>query len=422
VKNNSPDLAKNTAKALNQGPIAYILQAYPNLTMTFIYREVVALLERGFTVSVFSVWKPAKDKISPESRHLMDNTHYIFPISWRQFFVSHLYFLITRPLKYIGTFLFVMTRKGERRENRMRTVYHFGEAVYISRAIKNQNIKHLHAHFAHNAASIALIVSRLLDISFSFTAHNILFTDQIILKEKIQEALFIVAISQFTKQFITNLVPGVDQKIHIVRCGLSPADFLPPVSKLSSNLPLILFVAQLAERKGTPVLVEACKILVERNMPFQCVIIGNGPQWPLVNQLIEQYNLQDVIKLTGALFQEQVKEYLNQADIFVMPCIRTDTGDMDGIPVALMEAMAMEIATVSTYVSGIPELIENEQSGLLVPERDAAALANALQRLIQDSPLRIQLGKNGRKKVIQEFDIHQSAEQLAILFESYTKN
>jgi colanic acid/amylovoran biosynthesis glycosyltransferase len=420
VNNNQVNLPQNDTVS-PPIPIAYILQAYPSLTMTFIYREVLALQAKGFNITIFSVWKPAKNKLSPETRSLMDNTHYLFPISWGQFFITHLAFFLKHSLKYISTFLFVMSRPGESWKNRRRTAGHFAEAVCIAQQVEKRDIKHLHAHFSHNAASIAMIIARLLNISFSFTAHNILFTDQIILKEKIREARFIVSISEFTKQFITHLVPGVDHKIHIVHCGLSPANFSPPVSKSQNDAPLILFVAQLAERKGTPVLVEACKILVERKVPFQCVIIGDGPQWLLVKQQVEQYHLQNSFILTGALFQEQVKEYFNQADVFVIPCIRTATGDMDGIPVALMEAMAMEIATVSTYVSGIPELIDHEQNGLLIPEKDPLALADALQKLITDSTLRRQLGKNGREKILREFDIDKSAAQLALLFEDYVK-
>jgi glycosyltransferase involved in cell wall biosynthesis len=139
----------------------------------------------------------------------------------------------------------------------------------------------------------------------------------------------------------------------------------------------------------------------------------------MLQQMIEQHGLQRVIELKGAMPQEHLKEFLNRADVFVLPCVTASDGDMDGVPVSLMEAMAMEIPTVSTYVSGIPELIENDQSGLLVPEKDPQALAAAIQRLIQDAALRERLGKNGRHKVQAEFNIHKNAAQLANLFERY---
>lgn len=402
-------------------PIGYILQTYPGLTMTFVYREVLALQRQGFHIATFSIWKPQREKLSPESRQLMDSTFYIFPISWAVFFLTHLYFLLTRPAKYIGTALFVLTRRGESWKNRLRTLGHFGEAAYVAREIQKRNIKHLHAHFAINAASIALIVARLLDISFSFTAHNIFFTDRLLLKPKVREARFIAIISEFSREFLLGLVPGENwrHKTHIIHCGISPSQFSLQNPRPTNPVPLIFFVAQLEERKGAPVLVEACKLLKERGVAFQCVIAGGGPEKPMAERLVDQYGLQESVTLTGAIFQEQVKEYLNRADIFALPCIIARNGDMDGVPVALMEAMACEIPTVSTRVSGIPELIEDGESGILVQEKDAVALADALQRLTLDKELRARLGKNGRQKVVREFDVDKNAAQLAALFERY---
>jgi len=291
----------------------------------------------------------------------------------------------------------------------------------VAREVQKRKIKHLHAHFSINAASMALVIARLLDISFSFTAHNIFFTDRLLIKEKIREARFIAAISEFSRRFLLSLAPGENwaDKVHIVHCGISPGQFSPSSSKPENTIPLIVFVAQLAERKGAPFLVEACKLLVERGVTFQCVIAGDGPERQLVEQLVERHNLKERITLTGAIFQEQVQAYLHRADIFVLPCITARNGDMDGVPVALMEAMACEITTVSTRVSGIPELIQDGESGLLVQEKDATALADALQRLIEDKALRARLSQNGRRKVLQEFDVDQNGAQLASLFERY---
>ncbi|PWB49898.1 MAG: colanic acid biosynthesis glycosyltransferase WcaL [Anaerolineales bacterium] len=350
----------------------------------------------------------------------MDTTCYIFPISWPRFLQRHIYFLLTRPINYIGTALFVLTRPGESWKNRLRTVYHFGEAVYLAKEVQQRNIQHLHAHFTINAASIALIVARLLNISFSFTAHNIFFTDRLLLKEKVRESRFIAVISRFSQEYLLRLVPGESWrgKTHIVHCGISPGQFSPPYPRPANIVPFIFFVSQLEERKGALYLIEACRLLKGRGVSFQCVLAGDGPQKPIIQRLIDQYGLKEIVDLPGAIFIEQVRDYLNQADIFVLPCIVARNGDMDGIPVALMEAMACEIAVVSTRVSGIPELIQDGESGLLVSEKDAIALADAIQRLIEDKELCLQLGKNGRQKVMREFDVDGNASQLAKLFES----
>ena len=399
--------------------IAYVAQSFPDLTQTFIYREVLALERKGLEIATFAIFRMGKETLSEESRHLADRTFYALPLSWPGFLAAHLDFFFRRPFRYTGTALFILTRPGEPLKNRLRTFYHFCEAVYMAKEMLKRGVRHVHAHFSINAATIALVASRLLDISFSFTAHNILFTDRLILKEKIREALFIVAISGFTRQFLLRQVPGenLSGKIHIVHCGLEPGRFLPPEPRPANAFPLILFVGQLAERKGTPYLVEACRILAERQLAFHCVIVGDGPQKELVERQVRKSKLQDRVHLAGRVFQEQIRDYFRSADIFVLPCIQTAGGDMDGIPVSLMEAMAMEIPSISSPVSGIPELIEDGRNGLLVEEKNPLALADAIQRLMEDENLRRELGRKSREKVIREFDVDKSAEKLKNLFE-----
>lgn len=403
--------------------IAYITQEYPALTNTFIYREVLALERRGFRIATFAIWRPDPAKLSPESRDLIQQTGYAFPIRGRRFLAAHLRYLLTRPRKYLGTAWFVLTRPGESWANRKRTLGHFAEAIYLAHQMEQRGVRHIHAHFTINAATIALVIARLLNVSFSFTAHNIFFTDRLLIADKLREARFVVAISEFTRQYLIRLSPGqeIADKIHIVHCGLQPQAFTPPSDRPGNPEPLILFVAQMAERKGAPYLIEACRILRDRSVPFRCALIGGGPELTRVRDLVTRYELTDRVELTGSLFQEQIKPYLARADAFVLPCITARDSDMDGVPVSLMEAMAMEIATVSTTVSGLPELIQNGESGLLVPEKDAVALADALQRLIENPELRQQLGRGGRQKIIKEFDVDRNAKRLAALFERYVQ-
>jgi colanic acid/amylovoran biosynthesis glycosyltransferase len=414
-------MAQKASSATQPISVVYFAQEFPALTQTFVYRETQALQEIGFDIVTCAIWRPDAGTLSQESRHLQERTLYVFPISWPSFLKAHLYIFLTRPIKYLGTFFFVLTRKGESRENRRRTLYHFLEAVSLAPELEKRHVQHIHAHFTINAATIALVLSRLLGISYSFTAHNVFFIDRLLLKEKVGTARFIVAISEFSKQFLLRLVPveGFENKIHVVHCGLSPEEFAPVAHEPRGKVPLILFVAQLAERKGAPVLVEACRLLAERGLAFRCVIIGGGEQKLLLERLVKQYALEEHVELVGAAPQEVVKGYLERADLFVLPCITASNGDMDGIPVSLMEAMAMEIPTVSTYVSGIPELIQDGDTGLLVEEKDEAALADALQRVLEDQALRTRLGKNGRRQVVQEFNIHTNAAQLATLFRRY---
>ncbi len=410
--------------AERSAPIAYMTQIFPNLTETAVYREVLCLRDLGFNISTFAVWKPDANKLSAESQGLMETTFYVFPLAWLRFVAAHLSWLLTRPALYMGTLFFVLTRPGESLRNRRRTFFHFLEAMYLAAEMQKRQIRHIHAHFSINAASIAMMIARMLDISFSFTVHNIFFTDRIILKEKLQAAKFIVSISEFSRDFLLQLYPqeNLRDKFYIIHCGISPEHFSPPTHPEKRHPPLIFTVSQLAERKGMPFLVEACKILAERGCDFRCIIGGDGPQKPLLEQMIARYHLQDKVQLVGPVYQQQLTGYLNQTDLFVLPCITASNGDRDGVPAVLMEAMAMELPVVSTYVSGIPELISDGRDGLLINEKDPLALADAMQRLLEDQHLGQTLGKNGRQKVIKEFNLRQSAAQLAALFDKFVMN
>ena len=400
------------------GPIAYISQFYPHLTETFVYREVLALRRLGLEILTFATWSPDRWKLSAESLPLVAETGYVFPLVWRRFLANHLYFLFRRPPRYLGTLFYVLTRSGQTWRNRGFTFLHFCMAVHLARTMQRRGVSHVHAHFAINAATIALVISRLLAVPFSFTAHNLLFTKQMILKEKIRDARFIAAISEYTRRYLIDYARPHDvaRKIHIVHCGLSPTSFRPPRFRPAKAVPEILFVAQLEARKGAPVLVKACAILADRGVRFRCVIVGDGPDRARVEQGVRQHALEERVSLEGAVPQENLGAYFDRADLFTLPCVTAGDGDLDGIPVSLMEAMAKEIAVVSTRVSGIPELIENEVSGLLVEEGEAVQLAVALERLLVDDAMRRRIGEAGRRKVEAEFDVDLSARQLHTLF------
>ncbi len=406
--------------------IAYVAQFFPILTETFVYREVNALRERGFDVVTLSNRTPEVAKLSEESVGLMDSTEYVFPIKPLAFILAHLYFAIFAPGRYFGTLMHVMLQRNESMANRVRTFGHFGGGVYLAYQVRKRGLSHIHAHFAVNAATIGLVVSRLLNIGYSLTVHNNIFTDQLILRSKLKAAKFIVSISEYSKQYLLDFAPdirGLAEKIDIVHCGISADSFQREltyqngVSDDPQYKPHLVSLSSFAQRKGMPVLVEACRILRDRGVDFRCTIAGTGPDWALVQQLVEQYGLQDTITLPGRYFQEDIRGYLNEASVFALACVTADNGDIDGVPVALMESMAMEVPTISTTLSGIPELIEDGVSGLLVPEREPEALADAIERVLEDHAFALRLGKDGRRKVVEAFNIDRSSQQLVDIFQ-----
>jgi glycosyltransferase involved in cell wall biosynthesis len=406
--------------------IAYIAQYFPYMTETFVYREVNALRAKGFNIVTLSNRTPDPAKLADESKEHIATTEYVFPLQKRLFVQTHLFWLLRHPLLYLGTLWKVMSPRAESWDSRKRTFGHFGGGVYLAYRLREQGVDHIHAHFSVNAATIGLVIARLLRVSYSFTVHNNIFSDRLILREKLKAARFIVSISRFSRDFLLRYapdIPGLADKFEIVHCGIAPEQFQPrrQTSTERARSPLIFSLAHHAERKGMPYLVEACRILRERQVDFECIVGGQGPETPRLHTLVARYGLEQHVKLPGVIFQQDLQPYLNQAAAFVLPCITAHDGDVDGIPVVLMEAMAMGVPSVSTFVSGIPELIDDGVSGLLVPEKDAVALADALERVLHDAALAARLGEAAREKVLAQFDIHQSADQLGDLFERRIK-
>jgi len=305
---------------------------------------------------------------------------------------------------------------------RKRTFLHFCQGIYLAREIERQRIQHLHVHFALNATTIAMVVSQLTGIPFSFTAHaNDLFLNSILLPENIEAAAFIVAVSDYNKRFIESIVPSprTTAKIHVVHCGIDVTAYNPPRHRAAKEMFTILTAAQLTEKKGHLYLIKACRFLADLGYPFRCIIAGDGPEADRLQQMVRECRLEDCIVFIGPYFQEQIRDYLHQADIAVLPCVVARNQDMDRIPNTLMEAMAIPV--IYTTVSGIPELIEDMKTGLLVPPKDDIGLANAIILLIKDKALRETLGKAGRVKVVEEFEINKNVDTLIHIFQANIK-
>ncbi len=400
--------------------IAYISQFLPRLTETFVYREIEALRQQGFEILTLSIKTPDPENLSAESLEMFRTTRYFAPLKIGPTLAAQLHFLFRRPWRYLSTLAFVLSRPGEPLAIRRRTFGHFIGAAYHAIYLKQHGADHIHAHFSGNSATYAFVISRLLDISFSFTAHNSLFVDQLILKPKIEAAKFIVSISGFTSQYIQEVCdnrPEIAEKIHIIRCGIEPEKFAPrPTRSQQESRPLIFSVARMDPRKGLPYLVDACHILHQRGIDFRCVIGGDGEQMDLIQQKVAEYNLENCVELPGFILQETLQTWLDEASMLILPCIVAEDGDVDGIPVTLMEAMAKQIPVISTAVSGIPELIEDGVDGLLVEQKDAEALADGIQTLLEDWELAQRVARSGREKVVSQFDVKSNAEKLANLF------
>jgi colanic acid/amylovoran biosynthesis glycosyltransferase len=396
--------------------VVYVVGTYPLLTTTFIDREIAALRRWGLDVRIVAARRPAAEApLSNEQRALAQGTTYLIPVAWPRLVAAHLRFLLSRPATYVGTLLHLVTRPHPDCRARAKTILHFGEGVFAAHLAGDRSVHELHAHFADRAATIALVASRLLRRPYSLSVHAgaDIFVRPVLLREKLTGARHVVTCTSHNKAHLADLVgEALGRKITTIPHGLDLAGYRPgPAAR--NGLPLVLAVGQLAERKGFAQLVTACGVMRDRGYRFECRIIGRGPQRPRLDGLIAALSLGDVVSLRGALSHESVVDHYRQATMVVLPCVRTEQGDVDGIPNVLVEAMALGVPVVSSDLPAIRELVTHGVDGLLVPAGDSEALAAALCRLLDDPQLRRRLGGEGRHTVVERFDVEKNVQMLA---------
>jgi len=402
----------------NRYRLAYLSRILPIISETFVVREIAALRSLGARIKTFSLF-PQEDRAShPEAPELAQEVEVLFRPAHPAFWWSHLFFLFRSP----GRYLYCLGRYGlwapESWENRRRCLGFFAVAPYAARLLQRAGVRHLHAHFANAAASVAMLAAKLAGISFSFTAHAYdIFIDKLLLPAKLEAAAFVASISQFNLDYLRQQYPeaAARARLELVRNGIDPQRF-HPLPHPPGVPPLILAVGRLVETKGFHVLVETCARLRQEGLACRCLIVGEGPEMRRLQQMVADHGLGDRVELPGQLPPEELLPYFQRADLLAMPaCVRNN--DQDGIPTVLIEAMAMEMPVVATRVSGIPELVRDNETGLLVNPDDPQALAAALARVLADTNLARRLASAGRERVLSDFNLYRSAARLLDLFE-----
>lgn len=430
---------------LDQPVVAYVLKGYPRTSETFITNEIYILETLGLKLSVFSIKKlegqkhhAVVDSITapvtylPQASDLTGNSF----LAWLaenlpKFLKYHGRLLLTRPASYLGALIECLRMSIKYRQHPLdglRTVYikEFLQAGYIADSVlNNPNIRHLHAHFCHGSTTVAMFASRISGIPFSFTAHaKDIYLPELnpgdLLQIKMRRAKFAVTCTGANQEHLDarNLTTT---DVHRIYHGLDIDHFNPePRTERSANeIPTILSVGRLVEKKGFDYLVRACGILRARGVNFNCRIVGGSDKYAkVIRQLITDLQLDDMVSLPGAVTQEELLAIYQQGVLFALPCLVVDNGDRDGIPNVLVEAMAMEMPVISTDISGIPELITHQVNGLLVPEKDAVAMADAIESLLNDAALRQRLGKAARQTVCRDFNSRHTTIALKNLFDA----
>lgn len=396
--------------------LIYVIGTYPLLTTTFIDREIRMLRQWGVDLEIVAIRRPPADTpLSKDQLELQQGVVYLLPIAWLSLILSHLYFALLHPGGYLQTLVYLFTRPHPNRWARLKTLLHFGEGVYAAYLVRKRQFRELHAHFADRAATVALVAGRLLGKPYSLSIHSAadIFVDPVLLREKIMEARHAVTCTLYNKSHVMAIAgQDVGSKISHIHHGLDLASYTPSPSGTNGKH-LVLSVGQLVERKGFVQLIWACRSLRDQGYGLRCYIVGRGPQHQELQDLITQLSLEDTVTLCGALPHEEVIERYREATMFVLPCIRSRDGNMDGIPNVLAEAMAMQVPVISTRVSAIPELLKDQVNGLLVPPEDHTALAVAMARLLDEATLREELGRKGRQSILDAFDVERNVRRFA---------
>lgn len=424
------------------GEIGYILKSYPRTSETFIANEIYLLEQLGLKLRLFSMLDladPQRHAVVEATRAPITYLPQLTPLSatpfhtWLRlntpkFLASHWPLFKAQPARYLGALRFALRlafkhRKGSWRQPETGFFKEFLQAGFIARQVLAiGTIRHLHAHFCHTATTVAMFASQLCGVPFSFTAHAKDIYVQALnpgdfLPTKLRRAEFAVTCTGANQVHLKAL--GVKETpIYTIYHGLDTQQFVPRASTAeTSAVPIILTVGRVVEKKGFPVLIEACRLLKDRGLHFQCHFIsGAGVREQEIMALIHELDLDDTVRMQPAVTQETLRQIYQQATLFALPCQIAQNNDRDGIPNVLVEAMAAGLPVVSTNISGIPELIEHGVSGLLVPQKDAQALAEAIAALLAAPELRLRLGKAAREKVCRLFDAEANVRALQQLF------
>lgn len=401
--------------------IAYLCNRYPAVSLTFIQREVAALRRLGVQLETMSIRRCSREHIlSAADREASQSTFSVLPIGLARLLGTHLAAMLGHPRRYLATFALALRLRPRGLRGLVWQVFYFAEAIVIWRRCEQRGIRHIHVHFANVAADVALLATRFggerRGWSWSFTLHGpveFFEISQSRLAEKLARASFVICISDFARsQAMALLEHSLWGKLHVVHCGVD-LDVFAPTSREPGRELELLSVGRLVEVKGQAVLLQALALLRDAGVAANLTLVGDGPQRARLQALAVTLGVDHCVSFLGAVGQEQITSFYAACDIFCLASFA------EGVPVVLMEAMASATPVVATAIAGIPELVHDGHSGLVVPPGRADALAGAITALAFDAERRAWMGANGRAAVAAGFELDGCAWQLqAILAEA----
>ena len=387
---------------------AYLFERFPSFGQTFCYREVAELARQGVTPPIFSIRNPKDEPPQEWDPRIVRRVHYLPEERELLDDVRR----ASKNRKLTPEIVAALDEWGRRTD-----FLRLYQAVYVGLRLQEMGIGHVHAHFMGMAARTAFWIHRFFPVTFSFTAHaNDIFAPrnfEVGLDKLVDTAQVIVTVSDYAKEFLQERFPEPADRIRRIYNGLNLAEF--GRADFSSAPPLILAVGRLIAKKGFADLICASGLIAERGKSFRCEIIGEGQLEDELRGQIERLNVQNRVALSGAKPQLEVRRRLADANVFVLPSIIDSDGGMDNLPTVIMEAMATGLPVVSTKIGGIPEMVIENETGFLVQPGDAAALADAIEQVIDDRLLAQRLGQGGYERAQQLFSIDKNMRELCTL-------
>jgi colanic acid/amylovoran biosynthesis glycosyltransferase len=401
--------------AAAQTRIAYLINQYPQTSQSFIRREIQALEELGLHVERTTLRRWREALVDPQDQAEAERTRCVLERGAWRLFLALLSCALARPLRFARALRLALALGARSERGLWIHCIYLVEACTLRAWYAAARVRHVHAHFGTNSATVALLCRTLGGPPYSFTVHGPEEFDVPLLlnlERKVASASFAVAISEYGRaQLMRWCAPEHWERIHVVHCGVD-ASFLAQPATAVPSAPRCVCVGRLSEQKGQALLVEAVHLLAREGVELELRLVGDGPLRAALEALIARLGLEARVRITGWASNAQVRAELQGARVLVLASFA------EGLPVVLMEALALGRPVVSTWVAGIPELVEHGRSGWLVPPGSAPALAEALRAALAASPDELaRMGRHGAARVAEQHDARREARVLAQLIE-----
>jgi colanic acid/amylovoran biosynthesis glycosyltransferase len=400
--------------------VAYLINQYPKVSHSFIRREILGLEAAGVQVVRFAMRSCQAELVDEADQQEFNKTRYVLSAGARGLLGALLRSFTQNPAAFIQTLWLTIWLGFASERSILHHLIYFAEAAVLLEWCTEAEVSHIHAHFGTNPTTVAMLCQSLGNMSYSFTVHGPEEFDKvqaIALPEKIKRAAFVVAVSEFGKSQLYRWCSHTDwAKIHVIHCGLDQLFLNYPTTPIPAK-PRFVCVARLCEQKGHLLLLEAVKQLVAEGQRFKLTLVGDGPLRSQIEAAINWHQLQPYVEIIGWSSSTEVRQQILDARVLVLPSFA------EGLPVVLMEALALQRPAISTQIAGIPELLKSQTCGWLISPGSVPELVDAMRSaLVLPESALMQMGKAGAERVNQRHNIAVEAAKLAALLRLHAGN